>query len=305
MSDPDWPALFRSMQEQLGMLQAEFIQLKDISVSKASLHDTLQLALIAQSRHLNSVMQTAVQEALGTRVSAVSAHVAEGLSAPPPPSSPRSRDKDPQLPNYDGNSDATEFFEQCAEIFRARNTSSLAQLNYGILALRESARIFIREKRPATFGELKELILGRFRLPNEDFHLATKLRSLQMSGDNLESYLRDFKFVASKLGSSLTDSDKRITFINGLSNQVALEVLRSKPNSFEDAERAALEYFSCRRLTKNHVQLYSGIESEVNVLYGRQSFSASPRRRSFSDSSAGSQSSSASRQPRDRQQYGR
>ena len=62
-----------------------------------------------------------------------------------------------------------------------------------------------------------------------------------MSGDNLESYLRGFKFVASKLGSSLTDSDKRITFINGLINQVALEVVRSKPNPFEDAERAALE----------------------------------------------------------------
>ena len=52
------PALFPSMQEQSGMLQAEFIQLKDISVSKASLHDTLQLALIAQSWHLGSVMQT-------------------------------------------------------------------------------------------------------------------------------------------------------------------------------------------------------------------------------------------------------
>ena len=197
MSDPDWPALFRNMQEQLGILQAEFIQLKDISASKASLHDTLQLALIAKSRHLNSAMQTAVQEALGTRVSAVSAHVAEGLSAPPPPSSPRSREKDPQLPNYDGNSDATEFFEQCAEIFRARNTSSLAQLNYGILALRGSARIFIHKK----IGELKKLILWRFRLPNEGFHLAMKLRSLQMSYDYLESYLQDFKFVASKLGS--------------------------------------------------------------------------------------------------------
>ena len=154
MSDPDWPALFRSMQEQLGMLQAEFIQMKAISVSKASLHDTLQLALIAQSRHLNSVMQTSVQEALGTRVSAVSAHVAEGLSAPPPPSSYRSRAKDPQLPDYDGNSDATEFFEQCAKIVRARNTLSLAQLNYGILALRASARVFIRKKRPATFEDL-------------------------------------------------------------------------------------------------------------------------------------------------------
>ena len=64
MFDPDWPALLRSMQEQLGMFQAEFIQLKDISVSTASLHDTLQLALIAKSWHLNSVMQTAVQEAL-------------------------------------------------------------------------------------------------------------------------------------------------------------------------------------------------------------------------------------------------
>ena len=115
MSDPDWPTLFRKMQEQLGMLQAEFIQLKDISVSKASLHDTLQLALIAQSQHLSTVTQTAVQEA---RVQAERAQVAEGLSAPPPPPSPRSRtDKDPQLPNYDGNSDATEFFEQCAENF--------------------------------------------------------------------------------------------------------------------------------------------------------------------------------------------
>ena len=64
-----------------------------------------------------------------------------------------------------------------------------------------------------------------------------------MSGDNLESYLRDFKFVASKLGYSMTDNDKRITFINGLSNQVALEVLRSKLNSFEEPQQAALEYF--------------------------------------------------------------
>ena len=58
------------------------------------------------------------------RVSTASAHVAEDISATPPPSSPRSRDKDPQFPNYDGNSDATEFFEQPAESFRARNTSS-------------------------------------------------------------------------------------------------------------------------------------------------------------------------------------
>ena len=108
-------------------------------------------------------MQTAVQEALGTRVPAEPAQAAEGPSAPPPSSSPLSRtDKDPQLPNYDGNSDASEFFKQCAEIFRARNTSTLAQLNYGNLALRGSARVFIREKLPTTFGELKELILGDF-----------------------------------------------------------------------------------------------------------------------------------------------
>ena len=118
MSEPDWPALFRSMQEQLGMLQAEFLQLKDTSVSKASLHDTLQSALIAQSQHLGTVMRAAVQEALGARVHEEPPKVAEGPSAPPPPPSPRSRtDKDPQLPNYDGNCDATEFFEQCAEIF--------------------------------------------------------------------------------------------------------------------------------------------------------------------------------------------
>ena len=89
MSEPDWPALFRSMREQLGVLQAEFIQLKDTSVSKVSLHDTLQAALIAQSQHLGTVMQTAVQEALGTRVQAEPAQAAEGPSAPPPPPSPR------------------------------------------------------------------------------------------------------------------------------------------------------------------------------------------------------------------------
>ena len=162
MSEPDWPALFRSMQEQLGMLQAEFLQLKDISVSKASLHDTLQLALIAQSRHLKSVMQTVVQEALGTRVSAASAHVAEGLSAPPQPSSPRSRDEDPQLRNYDGNSDATEFFEQCAKNFRARNPSCLGPLNCGILALRVPLEFLFARSGPLRLSSSKSLFCGDF-----------------------------------------------------------------------------------------------------------------------------------------------
>ena len=105
------------MQEQLGTLQTKFIQLKDASVSKTSLHDTLQSARIAQSQHLGTVMQTAIQEALGMRVQADPAHGAEGPSAPPPsPSpegpSPRSRtNEDPQLHDYDGNSVANKFFE--------------------------------------------------------------------------------------------------------------------------------------------------------------------------------------------------
>ena len=82
MSEPDWPALFRSMQEQLGVLQAEFTQLKDSSVSKASLHDTLQSAIITQSQHPGTAMHTAVLEALGTRVQAEPAQAAEGPSAP-------------------------------------------------------------------------------------------------------------------------------------------------------------------------------------------------------------------------------
>ena len=83
MHEPDCTALFGSTQEQLGMLQAEFIQLKNTSVSKASLHDTLQSALIAQSKHLGTVMQTAVQEALGARVQAEPVQVGKGPSAPP------------------------------------------------------------------------------------------------------------------------------------------------------------------------------------------------------------------------------
>ena len=50
MSDPDWPALFRSMQEQLGMLQAEFFHRKDTSVSKASLHDVGIIPRMAKAR---------------------------------------------------------------------------------------------------------------------------------------------------------------------------------------------------------------------------------------------------------------
>ena len=98
MSEPDWPTPFRSMQEQLGMLQAEFFQLKDTSVSKASLHDTLQSALIAQSQHLGTVMQTAVQEALGTRVQAEPAQAAEGPSAPP--RLPRPVHERTKIPSY-------------------------------------------------------------------------------------------------------------------------------------------------------------------------------------------------------------
>ena len=98
MSEPDWPALFRSMQDQLGMLQAEFVQLKDTSVSKASLHDTLQSALIAQSQHLGTVMQTAAREALGTRVQAEPAQAAEGPSARP--RLPRPVHERTKIPSY-------------------------------------------------------------------------------------------------------------------------------------------------------------------------------------------------------------
>ena len=51
MSEPDWPALFRSMQQQLGVLHGEFIQLKDTSVSKASLQDTLQVKHMLKTSH--------------------------------------------------------------------------------------------------------------------------------------------------------------------------------------------------------------------------------------------------------------
>ena len=98
MSEQDWPALFRSMQEQLGMLQAEFIQLKDTSVSKAYLHDTMQMWLIAKSQHLGTVMQTAVQEGLGTRVQAEPAQAAEGPSAPP--RLPRPVHERTKIPSY-------------------------------------------------------------------------------------------------------------------------------------------------------------------------------------------------------------
>lgn len=206
-------------------------------------------------------------------------------------------DKDPQLPTYDGNGDALEFLEQCEECFAARRTHPDGQLTFTRLALRGTARTLVREKKPMSYQALKEVLMGRFKLPNEDFHLTTKLRSLQQQGDNLETYLREFKFLAAKIP-SLQDTDKRITFINGLAANVTLEVLRAKPTNFEEAEQAALEYYACRRLTKSQVTFQSSVVHEVDSLYAMSSgrdhhanAGFSPRPRSHS---AGSQSSSAS-----------
>ena len=195
-------------------------------------------------------------------------------------------EKDPMLPNFDGTSDAAEFFEQCQEIFRAKHTPPPAQLNFGILALRGTARTFIREKQPASFAEMKELLLSRFRLPNESYHIHIKIRALSMQGENLEGYLKDFKYLSGKLGAAMSASDKFVTFVNGLSPAVAVEVLRTKPTTFDEAERAALDYFACRRSTKAHVAFHSDVVADVNSLYG----GASPRgdRRAYSQRPKGS-----------------
>ena len=129
------------------------------------------------------------------------------------------------------------------------------------------ARTLIREKNPATLKDMQAILSGRFRLPNEDFHLTTKLRSLAQQGDSLEVYLREFKFVASKLP-KLSDDDKRITFMNGLSPQVNLEVLRARPVTFEDAERHAVDYYACRRYSQAQATFQSNVVHEVNALYG-------------------------------------
>ena len=173
---------------------------------------------------------------------------------------------DPLLPTYEGNGDYAEWFEQCEEIFDAKRVHPTSQLKFARLALRGMARTLVREKQPTTLLAMQELLSGRFRLPNEDFHLTTKLRSLVQQGDNLEVYLREFKFVAAKLP-KLSDDDKRITFMNGLSAQVNLEVLRAKPLTFEAAEQAALDFYACRRYTKAQVTFQSNVVHDVNALY--------------------------------------
>ena len=130
------------------------------------------------------------------------------------------------------------------------------------------ARTLIREKNPGTLTELQEILSRRFRLPNEDFHLTTKLRSLVQQGENLEVYLCEFKFVPSKLP-KLSDDDKRITLMNGLSPQVNLKVLRARPLTIEDAELDAIEYYACRRYSQAQVTFQSNVVHDVNALYGR------------------------------------
>ena len=282
---PNWQEFLQTFQTVVGQLQSEVREQRRASVTQES----LETILAAQ----RADMQNAVVDMLGqwarryeethTPTPAVpnpSASSSNGpipeehppIPVPVPVPAPVMRefarpDKDPQLPGFDGTTDALEFFEQCQEIFRAKHTPPEAQLNYGILALKGTARTFIREKQPATFQEMKELLLSRFRLPNENYHLHIKIRSLVMQGENLEGYLKDFKYLAGKLGSALSPSDKFVTFVNGLAPGVSVEVLRAKPTTFDEAEKAALDYFACRRSTRAHVAFQSDIVADVNALY--------------------------------------
>ena len=174
---------------------------------------------------------------------------------------------DPQLPTFEGTGDYAEWFEQCEEIFDAKRIHPSSQLKFARLALRGMAHTLVREKQPQTLLALQAILSGRFRLPNEDFHLTTKLRSLVQHEDNLEVYLQEFKFVAAKLP-KLSDDDKRITFMNGLSPQVNFEVLRARPLTFEEAERAALDFYACRRYTKVHEPFESNVVHAVKAMYG-------------------------------------
>ena len=108
-----------------------------------------------------------------------------------PQPSPQKPDKDPGLPTYDGNGDASEFFTTVEEIFEAKMVSAQGQLAFTKLALKGTARQLVREKKPTSYLDLKALILNRFKLPNEEYHLITKLRTLVQNDDDLEKYIKD------------------------------------------------------------------------------------------------------------------
>ena len=100
---------------------------------------------------------------------------ADGFAKPP---------KDPMLPTYDGTQDVQEYFSLLEYIFRAKCTSPNDQFNFTVLAMRGPARSLVNERPLTSCEELKTLVKARFRLPNEDFHLAVRLRALQQQGDN-------------------------------------------------------------------------------------------------------------------------
>ena len=101
--------------------------------------------------------------------------------------------KDPMLPTYDGTQDVQEYFSLLEDIFRAKCTSPTDQFNFSVLAMRGPARSLVKEKPLTSYEELKTCVKARFRLPNEDFHLAVRLRALQQHGDNYDAYLRDYR----------------------------------------------------------------------------------------------------------------
>ena len=66
-----------------------------------------------------------------------------------------------------------------------------AQLNFTIIALQGTARRLAKEKKTATFAELKQQLLSKFHLANEDYHLDMTLRARRQRGEDLDTYLQE------------------------------------------------------------------------------------------------------------------
>jgi len=177
-------------------------------------------------------------------------------------------EKDPNLPQYDGNTDIREHFSLLEDIFLAKNVSETGKLNYTVLTFRGQVRAFVKEKKPTSYDELKAILLKRYQLPNEEYHLTCKLRSLHQNGENVDTYVKDFKYLLSRLP-NISENDKFVTFFNGLQPAVMQEVLRLKVTDYETAEQTAIDYYACRKISKLQVSFQSGLTKEVGRMYQR------------------------------------
>ena len=184
----------------------------------------MQRQTTAQLREMQTHASAQFQEVLGLLRPKPNAEASSSSDGPgralaqPQDQSPYAKPHiDPLLPHLEETMDVIEYFSNLEDIFLAKRTPPESQFRFTLLALTAAQRLLVKENGASTYADLKEIVLKRYKSPNEEYHRTVALQALTQQGDDLEGYLRDFKLAVANIPvASLSDREKRTAFVRGL-----------------------------------------------------------------------------------------